>query len=437
MEVQILSSALAHPSGGPTIHPPKLKSHSIIPNPPCNAIKRKTKSLAAARRGGTPLKICLTIFSSPWSEFKGGGQIAVHQLACALQAKGCDVHVIYSKSPGESLAPDVPYKIHWTRHYPFPTLNLDIFTFARTLHRLTKRERFDIIHGNAEESVFAPGIAQKFGADFVFTNHAPYIPATGVLGGMRRPLFFLKRLNSYLLRAAAGRANRIIAFSGFSRSLVVDALGRESENRVLTIPPGIDPAWGELRRNPDPGRGLIFWGRVEEEKGIPELLHALKIVAKQVPQVDLTLVGEGTRLEEYRELAHSLDISLLVNFTGWLEAEEIRGLAARARVGVFPSRVESFGMAAAEALAAGLPIIAARAGALPEIVEDGVTGTLVPPRDAEALARAILHTLNHPDAAREMAERGRQAARENFSWDTAADKIIRLYGDLRAQSQTP
>jgi len=60
------------------------------------------------------MKICLTIYSSPWSKFKGGGQIAVHHLACALQRMGHDVHVLYSKSPGEKISAKPPYTVHWT-----------------------------------------------------------------------------------------------------------------------------------------------------------------------------------------------------------------------------------------------------------------------------------------------------------------------------------
>ena len=69
------------------------------------------------------MKICLTVNSSPWSKFKGGGQLAVHQLACALSALDQEVHVVYSKCHQEHFDIDTPYKIHWARHYDVSIMN--------------------------------------------------------------------------------------------------------------------------------------------------------------------------------------------------------------------------------------------------------------------------------------------------------------------------
>ena len=156
------------------------------------------------------MKICLTIYSSPWSEFKGGGQIAVHHFACALQRMGHDVHVLYSKSPGEKISAKTPYTVHWTSHFHCATLNLDIFSYYRAMKRLMKWERFDILHGNAEEAFFASGVARNFKAGYLFTNHSCMIPETGMIRGMLRPWSFLKTLNNYLLRSAAFNASRVI-----------------------------------------------------------------------------------------------------------------------------------------------------------------------------------------------------------------------------------
>ena len=205
------------------------------------------------------MKVCLTVNSSPWSKFKGGGQIAAHNLACALKKKGCGVHVLYSKGPEEFPQPDVPYKIHWTRHYDFATVNLNIFSFARALEYLAEKEKFDIIHGNAEEAFFADRISRQTGAKFVFTSHAPSIPKTGMIAGMLHPIRFLKSVNTYLLRSAASRAERIITFSRFSKDQVVGGLGNAWEDKVDVVTPGIDPTWFDVQWNPPEGFELLFW----------------------------------------------------------------------------------------------------------------------------------------------------------------------------------
>ncbi len=360
----------------------------------------------------------------------------MHQLACALKRQGCEVHVLYSKEPKENLDTDPPYKIHWTRRFQFATINLDIFSFAWALNRLARRERFDIIHGNAEESFFSSWICRRHNAIPFFTSHAPYVPSTGMLRALFNPISFLKSVNSYLLRSAANRAKRIITFSQFSRNLVLAGLGEPEKNRVEVIPGGVDSSWFDVERKPSDNPELVFWGRMEDEKGIPELLDAMKIVAKKFPHVKLTLVGEGHRLEDYKQRVRKLGLIPRTIVPGWQSMEAIQKLVATAHVAVLPSRIESFGLSVAEALGAGVPVVTTNAGALPEIVDEGVTGTLVSPENPVALANAICDVLENPEKFRSMAKWGRESARKKFSWDAAAQKLIGVYRqELRAISK--
>ena len=373
------------------------------------------------------MKICLTIYSSPWSEFAGGGQIAVHHLACALQRMGHDVHVLYSKSHDEKISVTPPYTIHWTTHFHCATLNFDIFSFARALKRLMKWEQFDVLHGNAEEAFFASDIARNFEAGYLFTSHANTIPETGMVRGMLRPLAFLKNLNNYLLRASAYNASRVITFSEFSKKLVLKGLRKKKRKQVIVVPPGIDPSWFEVKREEVSSKDLVLWGRMEDQKGIPELLRALKEVAGRIPKVQLHLIGGGNMMEPYRKQAEGLGVLERVNFHGWMDVDIIQKFITKCAVGVFPSRIESFGLSMAEAMAAGLPIIATRVGSLPEFIEDGVTGSLVPPGNVPALYRAILDKLENLDRTQALAVAGREAVRQRFSWDQSAQQMTKIY----------
>ncbi|MEC7640849.1 MAG: glycosyltransferase family 4 protein, partial [Nitrospinota bacterium] len=126
------------------------------------------------------MKICFTVNSSPWSKFKGGGQITVHHLASAISGKGHEVHVLYSKCRSERVKPpEVNYRIHWVRHFNMATINLNIFSFAQTLSALAAQENFNIIHGNSEEAFFSSGVCRKHYVACFFTSHAPFIPRTG------------------------------------------------------------------------------------------------------------------------------------------------------------------------------------------------------------------------------------------------------------------
>ncbi len=382
------------------------------------------------------MKILLTITSSPWSRFKGGGQLAVHRLALALHRARHEVHVLYSKLSGDCTKPNVPYRLHWTRGFDVATVNLDIFSFAYAINRLARRHDFDIIHGNAEESFFTACIAQRYGIPFVFTSHANIIPATGMLRGLLNPLAFLKSVNNYLLRSALSQACQIITFSEFSKGLVKSALGDKMHQSILVVPPGIDESWFETERHPQEKITLLFWGRIEHQKGIDDLLLAMKMAQEQfsIAKLHLTLIGEGNLVETYKHQASELGIGHQITFCPWLSEEEIQKLAASATLAVFPSRIESFGLSMAEAMAAGLPIIATRVGALPEFIEDGVTGILVPSGDVPALAKAIADCLNHAERTETMARAGREKVRQLFSWDRAAEKMLDIYTNLSAKN---
>lgn len=379
------------------------------------------------------MKICLTINSSPWSAFKGGGQLAVHHLACALSAKGHEVHALYSKYPNENFEVEIPYKVHWAEHHDFATVNLNIFSYPKVLAPLARKEKFDVIHGNAEEALGAGNIATRIKAAYVFTSHAPNIPTTGMLAGMLHPIQFLKSINTYLLRQAMMETDRIVAFSEFSRDLIVKGLGGDYAKKVGVIPPGIENSWFEVERNPVASNRLLFWGRVEEEKGLPELFVALKTVSKKIKDLKLTLVGEGNRLQEYKTQVANLGLSDHVEFTGWLSDREIQNLAAQSSLGVFPSRIESFGLSVVEAMAAGLPVIAARGGAVPENIEDGVTGILVPVNNSDVLAKAIITSLEDSKSAENRAKAAKSAVQEKFSWEKSADSMLELYKSLVGQ----
>ena len=374
------------------------------------------------------MKICLTINSSPWSVFKGGGQLAVHHLSCALSAKGHDVHVLYSKYSDEKIQVEVPYQLHWAQHHDFATVNLNIFSYPKVLAPLARKEKFDVIHGNAEEAFGIGNIAARTKAAYVFTSHAPNIPTTGMLEGMLHPIQFLKSVNTYLLRQAMMQADRIVAFSQFSRDLIVKGLG--GTEKIEVIPPGIESSWFEVERNQVDSNRILFWGRIEEEKGLPELFVSLKKVTEKFTDLKLTLVGEGNRLQEYKTLVTDLGLIKNVEFLGWLSDKELQSIAAESCFGIFPSRIESFGLSVVEAMAAGLPVIAARGGAVAENIEEDLTGRLVPVNDPDALTEAILSLLEDKQSAENRAKAAKTAVREKFSWEKTADRMFELYQSI-------
>ncbi|GEJ56454.1 glycosyltransferase family 4 protein [Anaeromyxobacter diazotrophicus] len=163
-------------------------------------------------------------------------------------------------------------------------------------------------------------------------------------------------------------------------------------------------------------QALLFVGRHFAAKGGPETLAAFEAVRARHPRAELWMVG-GRQPE--RSPAG-------VRLLGPRPPAEVGALYARASAFVLPTLREAFGLSFLEAMSYGLPCVGTRIEAIPEIVADGATGLLVPPRDPAALAAAMLRLLDDPARARAMGEAGRWRAAERFGWDRAVRLLLQV-----------
>lgn len=226
-------------------------------------------------------------------------------------------------------------------------------------------------------------------------------------------------------RRAAGerrvydRLDLIFTMSDWLRGSFVEDFG-QSPDKVITV--GAGPNFDEVPQPPGrEGRApvFLFVGRDFVRKGGPEVLEAFRRVRECRPDARLLLVGPP----------HAPQAAAGVTYVGPVSRESPEGAARLARlyeeatVFVLPSRYEPFGVALLEAMAWGLPCIAADVCAMPEIVEEGVTGLLAPPHASEALAARMLELAEDPHRALRMGAAGLARQRERFTWDTVAGRI--------------
>jgi glycosyltransferase involved in cell wall biosynthesis len=173
--------------------------------------------------------------------------------------------------------------------------------------------------------------------------------------------------------------------------------------------------------------------RLTRLKGIEQFLEAAAIVARRFPDVRFVVIGDTSPAERsyfflLTGLAERLGISDRVVFTG--SRSDVPDLLSCAAVSVMPSLNEALPNALLESMAAGAPVVSTRVGGTPEAVEDGVTGLLVPPNDAGALARAIGRLLSDRDLAARLGQSGRDFVRRRFSMDAMVHATERLYHTL-------
>jgi glycosyltransferase involved in cell wall biosynthesis len=176
----------------------------------------------------------------------------------------------------------------------------------------------------------------------------------------------------------------------------------------------------------EPGSQIVgVVARLEPEKGHPTLLEAWPAVLRSVPDAYLLIVGEGSRREALEALARQLRIAHRVVFTG--RRDDVPAVTAALDVAVLPSYREAQGLSILEALALSRPVVASNVGGIPEMIEDGVNGLLVPPHDADALAAAIVRLLCDHPFSDTLGRRGHDMVHDKFCIDLMVDAVQGIY----------
>lgn len=404
----------------------------------------------------------IALFSYRGNPYCGGQGVYLFYLSRGLAERGHEVHVF--------TGPPYPAPMPWAKVHPLPDenfinqparyfpprtlkepLGLLEYALARLgsnpemlaqslrlyfqLRRLLQEERFEIVHDN-QSLGYGLLLIQRLGIPVVATIHHPLAvdrredlrQMQGVLRRARRALYYPLVMPALVAR----RLHALITVSDFAGNLIARhyKLRPEQLERVYN---GVD--CHRFRPRPEmakvPGR-LIFVGSTEDrKKGMRYLLEAL---AALPPPVHLVIV-DGRRYPGRvyaQNLIEKLGLSGRVFWRERISNAELVEEYNRAEVAVVPSLFEGFGLPALEAMACGLPVVATTAGALPEVTgPDGQAALLARPGDAAALAHAIRRLLSSPPLRRQLGDRGRRRAEQNFSWAQAAAATEAVYLRVR------
>jgi starch synthase len=297
----------------------------------------------------------------------------------------------------------------------------------------------DLVHSHTWYTNLAGHLAAvQLGVPHVMTSHSlePRRPwkAEQLGGGYR--------LSSWAEKTAIEAAAAVVAVSAGMKADILDAYPSVDPARVHVIRNGIDteeyrPDDGTEvleRHGVDPGRpSVVFVGRITRQKGVPVLLRA---AAELDPRAQLVLCAGAPDtpelLAEVTELVDGLRARRdgVIWISGMLEKPEVIQLLSHASLFACPSVYEPLGIVNLEAMACGAAVVASRVGGIPEVVDDGVTGLLVPPDDPPALAAAMNTVLADPKRAAAMGAAGRKRAVAEFGWAAVARQTARLYEAL-------
>ncbi|MFO8010531.1 MAG: glycosyltransferase family 4 protein [Dehalococcoidia bacterium] len=408
------------------------------------------------------MKICLLCYRGKPN--CGGQGVYIYYLSRELASLGHEVHVISGPpypvvEKGVTLhkvssltlydldtrfPKNLPRKPTPLNIYEYGAVCLGLFpepfTFSvrafMKLRELQRHHKFDIIHDNQGLGYGMLLMKRFLRVPVVATIHHPITVDrdTDIAAAPNwRRRFRLKLWYSFLGMQGflSRRMDRVITVS-HSSAIDIERAFRVPAEKIRVVHNGTD---GNLFKpnmdvKKEPHSIITVNSGDSPIKGAIYLLQALQML-RNGTQPKLTIVGcaepEGRNVKMVREYG----LEDVVTFTGRIDDDELVARYSASEVAVVPSLYEGFGFPAAEAMACGVPVIASRAGALPEVMgEDSKTGLSVPPADAQALAVAIKHLLDDDHLRKKMGEAGRKRVEEYFNWRRAAEQTVKVYEEL-------
>lgn len=239
-------------------------------------------------------------------------------------------------------------------------------------------------------------------------------------------------LHKAVINYNLSKADRILSTS---KVMAVET-GKYTDKEVIVTPFGIDlDKFKPLNVNSLFSQNDIVIGTIktlEEKYGIEYLIKAFAIVKNKYYNLPLKLliVGDGSLSESLKKLVHDLNIEEETVFTGKIAHELVPTYDNMLSVSVSVSNSESFGVAIIEASACGKPVVVSNVGGLPEVVEDGITGIVVPPRNSEKTAEAIEKLILDEKLRKKMGEAGRNRVAKFYDWNKNVEQMISLYKNI-------
>lgn len=387
----------------------------------------------------------------------GGMNVYVRELSRKLGQSGVRVD-IYTRSK----TPSVPKITHigenvrvihikagLEEHYHKNLIWDHLPEFLEGVLGFTQEEgiAYDLLHSHYWLSgCIASKLSKKWGVPIVHMSHTLGFLKNQVARSddEKEPSFRLEK-EMEVLKAA----DRIIAATPLEKMQIKGKFD-VGPDKVDVIPCGVDSnlfkPWkseeAKFHLGLNGQRFILFVGRIDPIKGIDRLIRAMDILTRydedNVNGIKLVIVGgclpyqttaENGELKNLMRLTSELNLKDRVEFLGAKRQDLLPYYYSSAEVCVLPSRYESFGIVALEAMACGTPVVASKVGGLSYVIGDERTGFLVPEGDPELLAERIKWLLAHPDTREKF---GREASKwvERFEWSVITDRVINLYSQL-------
>ncbi|QNJ93225.1 glycosyltransferase family 4 protein [Mycolicibacterium fluoranthenivorans] len=312
----------------------------------------------------------------------------------------------------------------WSAGFPEPR------TFCMRVARILaeRRDEFDVVHDNQSLGAALLGIARDI--PLVATVHHPItrdrVLEVAAATWWRKPL--VRRWYGFaeMQKRVARRIPELLTVSTTSGADIAEDFG-VADDQLHVVPLGVDTDLFRPAHHRVPGRIIAIASADVPLKGVSNLLHAVARLRAH-HNLDVQLVSKLEPNGPTEKLIAELGISDIVHSSSGLPDEELARLLASAEIACIPSLYEGFSLPAVEAMASGTPIVASRAGALPEVLgAEGECARLVPPGNIDRLTAVLGELLDSPAQRRKLGAAGRQRALAVFSWESVAAQTVSVY----------
>ncbi len=370
----------------------------------------------------------------------GGAEAQAALQARKLSERGVSVEVVTSKLPGTALHEDIdgiqvrriPY-LSGSSWLPAKR----IIRFAQVIRTSWRSNRYDVVHVHGASDYFS--VAALLAARSTNARSVLKIACSGDwldVAVLRRQLI----LGRLLLRAAR-RADRTIAINSDMTGALLD-YGFERDS-IVEIPNGVElpPQQTESEKHglrtalrlPADLPIVVYSGSLTPRKNVEALVDAISIMKDRGTECHLLLVGDGGSRRDIERRVHEGGLGEAVTFTGFVR--DVRSYLRAADIFALPSLAEGLSNSVLEAMSVGLPCVVTSVPGNTDLVDDGRTGYLVPPRDQNSLASALERALGDPVSASSVGARARDMVKRRYSIDSTVDQLLETYDSLL--SRTP
>jgi len=360
---------------------------------------------------------------SCYSTFGGSGVVAA-EIGKSLAARGHDVHIISPALPPRLLGFEDHVTFHEVSPSPYPLFEAAPFTIAlaSVMADVSDRYQLDIIHAHYAIPHANAALLARMALDdkikVVTTLHGTDITVVG-------------SYHSYLpmVKLAIRASDAVTAVSEYLKQETIKTFGVNRQIDVVhnfVSLPQSDGRTGNCRAwiSPDCTPVMTHISNFRAVKRVMDVMRIFEAVRRE-HNCKLVMVGDGPDRLDAEEFARQRGLEADVRFTG--KQADVASILACSDVFILPSSTESFGLAALEAMSYGVPVVASRAGGIPEIIRDGLDGLLAEVGDVNSMAQHVISLIINPQLRVEMGKRAKERAFADFAEDPIVDQYYSIY----------